>query len=146
MPSHIAYKQTEKDPTCFVLLPFHMNTSSLNSMHLVPSHPPLNFRIIHRRLTSITLAWQPPPESEQNGIITTYTVQVIPPVQSPFMITTTELSLTVSSLLGNSQYSFAVAASTVVGIGPYSSPSITTQTLRPGTEPFSLQSIHSRKV
>ena len=91
---------------------------------------------MRRQLTSISLAWQPPLESQQNGIITIYTVQVIPPGQSPFTITTTELSLTVSSLLGNSQYSFAVAASTVVGIGPYSSLSITTRTLRPGIEPF----------
>ena len=91
---------------------------------------------MRRQLTSISLAWQPPLDSQQNGIITNYTVQVIPPGQSPFTITTTELSLTVSSLLGNSQYSFAVAASTVVGIGPYSSLSITTRTLRPGIEPF----------
>ena len=127
--------QTGSQNCQFVSLSFSIPPSS----PLGPSGTPLNLRIMLRQLTSISLAWQPPPESQQNGIITIYTVQVIPPGQSPFTITTTELSLTVSSLLGNSQYSFAVAASTVVGIGPYSSPSIIAQTLRPGIEPFSLQ-------
>ena len=133
--------QTGSQNCQFVSLSFSIPPSPLG-----PSGAPLNLRIMRRQMTSISLAWQPPLESQQNGIITIYTVQIIPPVQSPFTITTTELSLTVSSLLGNSQYSFAVAASTVVGIGPYSSPSITAQTLRPGIEPFSLQSIYSRKV
>ena len=96
-----------------------------------PSGAPQNFRARDTRRTSITLVWQPPPASQQNGIITNYTVRVTPTVESQYTVMTTELLLIVSPLLGNSPYTFAVAASTVVGIGPYSSP-ITASTEGPG--------------
>ena len=96
-----------------------------------PSGAPQNLRARDTRRTSITLVWQPPPASQQNGIITNYTVQVTPAVESEYTVMTTELLLIVSPLLGNSPYTFAVAASTVVGIGPYSSP-ITASTEGPG--------------
>ena len=98
-----------------------------------PSGSPLNFRATQKQLTSVTLVWQPPHPYQQNGVITNYTVHITPPGQSPYTVVTTELLLTVSSLLGNTLYSFAVAASTVVGRGPYTSPSVTVQTLSPGT-------------
>lgn len=97
-----------------------------------PSGSPQNLRATQRQLTSITLEWQPPLFSQQNGIITTYTVQVVQIGETLSTVTTTGLRLTISSLLSNSFYSFMVAASTVAGIGPYTTPSLTVQTLPPG--------------
>ena len=97
-----------------------------------PSGSPQNLRATQRQLTSITLEWQPPLLSQQNGKITTYTVQVVQLGETLSTVTTSGLRLTISSLLSNSFYSFMVAASTVVGIGPYTTPSLTVRTLSPG--------------
>ena len=38
-----------------------------------PSSPPTNFRIMATSSDSISVSWNPPPEGEQNGVITGYT-------------------------------------------------------------------------
>jgi receptor-type tyrosine-protein phosphatase Q len=96
-----------------------------------PSGSPQNVRVTQRQLTSITLEWQPPLSYQQNGIITTYTVQITQLGESLSTVTTTGLRITISSLLPNSLYSFMVAASTAVGRGPYTSPSLNVRTLSP---------------
>lgn len=101
---------------------------------IAPSGPPLNLRVVQQQLTSITVSWQPPTASQQNGVITSYTIHITPPEGgSPYTLVTTGLSLTATSLIGNSPYSFAVAASTDAGTGPYTSPSLSIRTPPPGT-------------
>ena len=102
-----------------------------------PSGSPQNVRVTQRQLTSITLEWQPPLSYQQNGIITTYTVQITQLGESLSTVTTTGLRITISSLLPNSLYSFMVAASTAVGRGPYTSPSLNVRTLSPGMYRYS---------
>ncbi|CAI8037191.1 Phosphatidylinositol phosphatase PTPRQ [Geodia barretti] len=96
-----------------------------------PPGAPRNVRVQQRRLTSITVAWQPPPLDQQNGVIVSYTVHITPQGGSAYTRVTTALSFLASSLLPNTEYSFAVAASTAAGRGSYSSPSLRARTIPP---------------
>ena len=104
----------------------------LKCLHTAPSGPPLNLRVTQRQLTSITLAWGSPPLSHQNGLITNYTLHITPQEGPSYTIVTRTLNLIAASLLSNSLYMFAVAARTVVGRGPYTSPSLSVRTPSPG--------------
>ena len=104
------------------------NAIAKNVFVQLPMGPPLNLRVTRRQLTSITLAWGSPPLSHQNGIITNYTLHITSQGHS-YAIVTKTLN---PSLLSNSLYMFAVAASTVVGRGPYTSPSLSVRTPSPG--------------
>ena len=98
--------------------------------YLVPG-PPRNVVVRQRGLMYITLAWQPPLLDQQNGIITSYSVFITSQGGSAYTLVTTGLSLVVSSLLPNTDHSFAVAAINDAGIGRYSSPSLHATTLPP---------------
>jgi hypothetical protein len=106
---------------------------SVRMPEAAPSGPPLNLRVTQRQLTSITLAWGSPPLSHQNGLITSYTLHITPQEGPSYTIVTRTLNLIAASLLSNSLYMFAVAASTVVGRGPYTSPSLSVRTPSPAT-------------
>ena len=93
----------------------------------------MNFRVTGKQQNSITVAWQAPASSQQNGIITNYTVHIITKNGSSYSQVATGLYLTGSSLLSNSMYFFSVAASTVAGRGPYTSPASSVKTLFPGS-------------
>lgn len=71
---------------------------------------------------------------QQNGAINSYTVHITPQGGSAYTRVTTGLSFVASSLLPNTEYLFAVAASTAAGLGPYSSPSLRARTLPPGIQ------------
>ena len=71
--------------------------------------------------TSILLTWDPPPITQRNGIITSYSItQVVAGVSST--LSTTEQTLLVTSLRPFTSYTFEIAASTSVGLGPRTSP------------------------
>ena len=99
----------------------------------------MNLRVTQRQLSSITLGCQITPESQQNGIITNYTVNITPPGGSSYTLVTTRLYSTATNLLSNSLYAFAVAASTIAGRGPYTSPSLLALTPSPGMVLYFLQ-------
>jgi len=83
---------------------------------------------------SVTFSWLPPLDYEQNGFIVTYTIAVIE-TRSGHMIQRTISSslnsITISSLRPFTSYSCSIAASTSVGMGPFST-SLTILTLQDG--------------
>ena len=69
----------------------------------------------------IFVEWGPPPESEQNGVITLYTVQFQSPSDPmPVNQTTASLNLSLPGLFPGVTYNISVAAHTAVGPGPFS--------------------------
>ena len=90
---------------------------------LVPSGFPQSFTEIVDSSRSIAFNWQAPPVSEQNGIIISYTINVTETRSSyglQQMVHRSQTSITVTSLLPFTTYSCSIAASTSVGIGPFS--------------------------
>ena len=81
--------------------------------------------------TSISLSWFPPATNSQNGVIRRYEVKLVESdTGSIFNYSTTDTSLTISSLHPYYYYQCSVAAYTV-GLGPFSDPVII-QTLEDG--------------
>ena len=77
---------------------------------------------------SVLLSWDLPLPEKRNGDISGYTVTVLnADTEDTFLLSTIETSLTVQSLTPYKSYQFSVAASTSVGLGPFTSPiSVTT--------------------
>ena len=73
--------------------------------------------------TTVLITWQPPPLSDQNGIIITYVVNISLEVNDtvPEQYITSSLNVMVVGLHPFSAYVVAVAAETGVGRGPFSS-------------------------
>ena len=106
-----------------------------------PETSPVNCEAIAIDSTTIRITWSPP--VMPNGIITNYNVSYVPG-QS---LSTADYSIdgNVSVAIGNNDttynvsnlrvatnYSIAIAAHTMVGIGPYSSDNCTVQTMEDG--------------
>ena len=85
-----------------------------------PSAPPEDLIAENVSSTSFVLSWTPPPISQQNGIITKYTVNITEiEISSLTVLTSTNTSLLVLSLHPYYTYDCAVSAYTVDN-GPYS--------------------------
>ena len=70
---------------------------------------------------SVQVNWSPPPTEDQNGIITTFTIEITDTKTDVVRIfTETGYTLTVNSLDPFTTYECRVAANTSVGMGPYS--------------------------
>ena len=70
---------------------------------------------------SALLTWDPPNAADQNGIILEYTVNVSAvETGEEFQLTSTTTSITVTTLRPYTTYLCIIAASTTVGIGPFS--------------------------
>ncbi|XP_074524005.1 protein tyrosine phosphatase receptor type Fa isoform X2 [Halichoeres trimaculatus] len=95
----------------------------------VPSSYPHNLSVIGLTATSTTLAWSPPPLSEQNGKVVKYVV-VYRDINSQNNHTnsTTDTQMTVQDLLPDTTYDIRVQAFTSKGGGPMS-PSIQSRTM-----------------
>ena len=78
--------------------------------------------------TQTTISWQPPPFEDQNGPILYYNLIVSDLVfgLDDIDVIVTSLTYTVSGLEEYNNYSFIIAAATLVGFGPYSNPVIFT--------------------
>ena len=88
--------------------------------YIVPSSSPTDFSITVDNSTGVLLEWNPPPLSEQNGIITGYNVSLINTVTGEQMsFFTTSTQITVGMLKPFTIYRCAVAAYTLVGMGPF---------------------------
>ena len=89
---------------------------------IAPSGPPQDLNAFPLSSRSLNLFWNPPNYSERNGEIQFYTVN-ISALESgeTFEATTTTMTLVLTSLRPYYTYSYIVAASTVVGQGPFSS-------------------------
>lgn len=86
-----------------------------------PSGPPINVRLTAILARSITLSWNLPLPGDLNGVLTGYTVKVENTDSGDTnLFTTTETVYTVDTLTPYQNYNISVAASTVVGRGPFS--------------------------
>ena len=108
---------------------------------LDPETPPVNCKATAISSTAIMLTWSPP--VMPNGIITNYNISYVPGRS----LSTADYSTdgNVSVAIGNNNtvyvvsnlrratiYYVAIAAHTMVGIGPYSSDNCTVQTMEDG--------------
>ena len=99
----------------------------------VPSSYPQNFTAVATSSRSAIVTWDAPPMAQQNGIIILYTINVtVADSGEMFQLTSTTTSLTVSTLQPFTTYFCSIAASTSVGMGPFSTV-ITLQTPEDGT-------------
>ena len=85
-----------------------------------PTGPPQNIQALEIDETSITLVWDPPLASEQNGLITDYAINVTTEGGNMLYFETNSSTYTVSSLEPYKVYYFELAAETVAGRGPFS--------------------------
>ena len=99
---------------------------------VVPSGPPHNLHGAVIAVDSITLTWGLPLLEDQNGVITGYVVLVTPANSGQsYQVNSNTTNLNLTSLTPSSLYTFAVAAQTRRGRGPYSN-SITLHTSTDG--------------
>ena len=103
----------------------HNHNHSLSLSCIVPSSPPLNAvgRVDSSMALSIT--WQPPVASGQNGVITGYTVLLLErPTNTTFEHRRSGLhtEIFITNLHPHYEYRCSVAAETSVGRGPFTTP------------------------
>lgn len=89
----------------------------INDINLstAPSGPPQDFDITVYG-NSLVVSWQPPPSEQRNGIIVFYRLQCSSLEE---LILNPILQFSLYDLNPNTQYFCRIAASTAVGIGPY---------------------------
>ena len=109
-----------------ILSPFCLSPAT------VPSSYPQSFLAVASSSRSAIITWEPPRLTDQNGIIVLYTINVtVADSGELFQLTSTTTSLTVTTLRPFTSYFCIIAASTSVGIGPFSTV-ITLQTPEDG--------------
>ncbi len=81
---------------------------------------------------SAVLTWDPPPYEDQNGVIISYLISVtVNETGETFVLSTNDTSLSITGLRPYRTYICTIAASTSVGVGPYST-SVIAETLEDG--------------
>ena len=87
----------------------------------VPSSPPTNLAVSVENSTAAHIFWSPPPHTDHNGVITVYTVTIVNKrTDMAFEYTTLDSTFIITILSPFTNYEFAVAANTTVGMGPQS--------------------------
>ena len=105
----------------------------LFTTYSVPTASPRNFVSANISSRSAVLTWDPPPPEHQNGNITQYIINATV-VQSSerLQFFSESTSLVVDTLTPYRTYILFVAASTSVGIGPFTTSIVTIQTPQDG--------------
>lgn len=89
-------------------------------MTTAPSGPPQNFTLSVEN-TTLILSWQPPAPEDRNGVIISYTLSCTSDEGSSITLTLTAiLGISLYELSPDTTFTCQIAASTSVGIGPYS--------------------------
>lgn len=127
--SDVVVVQTPEDSKCKVHVLLIMRESIYwelvamsFSIPLVPSGFPQSFMETVQSSSSVTLSWMPPLLDEQNGVLTGYTLNITETgsgVTTQRTLPSSQTSITVTSLLPFTTYSYAISASTSVGPGPF---------------------------
>lgn len=100
---------------------FSLLTCKCFSTHPAPNTSPLNFEGNATSSRSISLMWEPPLFEDQNGVITSYIINVVlNETAENFQLSTAEPRLFLDSLRPFGTYSFVIAAQTIAGVGPFS--------------------------
>jgi hypothetical protein len=103
---------------------------TVQTLEDVPTGAPLNVAANANSSRAFSIAWDPPEQEEQNGMVTGHTVRVIPIIGGQTMDYETEGNhLLVEGLSPHTTYECVVAAMTKVGAGPFSA-IVTVQTLQ----------------
>lgn len=91
---------------------------------IVPSGFPQMFTDRVESSQSISFNWIAPTVEEQNGVIISYTVNVLDAASGqnigPTTVPSSQTSITVAALLPFTTYLCSIAASTSLGMGPFS--------------------------
>lgn len=94
---------------------------------LAPTGPPKNISADSINSTSIEIDWEEPTPSTQNGIIVSYYI-ILTDLQSQqtkeYSRSGSHFDIVISSLHPYYSYQYAIAAETVVGRGPLTSPAM----------------------
>jgi hypothetical protein len=102
------------------------NTILVRTLESVPSSSPIDVHVELTSITSLSIRWNPPLESDQNGRIIAYKVNCLGSNESSSIrllnISSDAKGLHIKSLIENMQYCISVAARTRLGYGPYSQP------------------------
>ncbi|CAF0972228.1 unnamed protein product [Rotaria magnacalcarata] len=102
------------------------NTILIRTSESIPSSSPNNVHVELTSLTSLSIHWNPPLETEQNGRIVAYKVNCLGSNESTSIrllnISSDAKGLNIKKLIENMQYCISIAARTRVGYGPYSQP------------------------
>ena len=101
---------------------------------VAPSGPPQSITVHANSARSLYITWNPPAAAEQNGIITSYTINITG-VESgeQLQLLSESESANVTGLTPYTTYLCIVAASTAIGPGPFSM-QITNKTPEAGTK------------
>ena len=87
----------------------------------VPSGSPQNTTATDISSRSATLTWSPPLPEDRNGNITAYVINAsVVGSEEMFQLVSESTILEIDTMTPYTTYSFLIAASTVVGLGPYS--------------------------
>ena len=89
---------------------------------VAPTGPPQNIYASEVEGSSLTLSWDPPLASEQNGIIAGYIINMTTDTGDRLEFIASTNTYTISDLEPYRVYHFVLAAETVSGQGPFSSP------------------------
>ncbi len=90
-------------------------------MYTVPNGSPINFHGNATSSRSALLTWSPPSPDHQNGKIKYYIINITAEESGDTLqFNSTELFVSVSTLVPHHTYTCVIAAATSVGIGPYS--------------------------
>ncbi|KAL7041295.1 hypothetical protein ACKWTF_000713 [Chironomus riparius] len=122
----------------FFLIPFYKsiegkpsNLIQTATLEDVPSAAPTNMEAVLLNTTAVYLKWQQPPIENLNGILRNYHVIIrgydannISKVLTNMTVDGNSPKLMLTNLTAGVTYSVSVSASTKIGYGPYSSPSI----------------------
>lgn len=102
------------------------NSISVRTLEGIPSSAPTDVQVELTSINSLSIRWNPPIESEQNGRIIAYKVNCLGSNESTSIrllnISADAKGLHVKSLFENMQYCVSIAARTRLGYGPYSQP------------------------
>lgn len=86
----------------------------------VPSGTPVNFTSFSYSPNTVTLSWDPPVFSTQNGIISSYSIRIEDADgHQAAAVNVSGTSYVVTDLTPYTLYIFSVGASTVAGTGPF---------------------------
>ena len=98
----------------------------------VPSGYPESITGVATSPQSVVIAWDPPLPESQNGVITSYVIDVFEvETGDMFQLNSATNSLTIDSLSPYTTYVCVIAAMTSVGLGPFST-NFTIRTLEDG--------------
>ncbi len=97
------------------------------SLVVVPSGPPAGVKEDVLNSTAAWLSWRPPVQDRQNGEIVSYSVAISGNASSRLVqydLTTNSTSIGLFDLRPFSEYNVSIAASTGIGMGPFTAPHV----------------------